>query len=507
MDPLLNPETSLNDFCHEITVLQDLARQGSWRSMLEKIAQARKLSVLQKPHEHLTYLAYNVLALAKLRRYGEAAEELETIGDFEDPKYRYESHAYFYNGKSGSMVPFSLRWLHAEIPHRLGRRQETLDRLYKLLDFVEHRIAMKKREQKTDIQLVGSANKPSSGLKSETLEKVPEKILKAPETQETPQGAPSPAVPFPFTSSKEGGVVAVNPVETSESGISGDVVLETSEHLGDGVDEGIAFESLKLDESNPAETAPRNPADRMRVGQGSDAGHKSNALDEDFGEFVASKASQGSKTEGQFEFSALWRWQRREDLVINSILRHHLSQKDYITSMKWLERLLERDPLDPFLLSKVGYLQLQMGDLSGAKTTFSRIEAMVEKGNVFSVSSSEVLKNLVNRNRALEHLVAKDYTSAVREYEEAMDRDPADVVATNNKALCLMYSRDLLGSIKVLENALERVPVLALNENVVLNLCSMYELAFVNNVETKRTLSSWIVQIAPEDFDLSCTRL
>lgn len=70
-----------------------------------------------------------------------------------------------------------------------------------------------------------------------------------------------------------------------------------------------------------------------------------------------------------------------------------------------------------------------------------------------------------------------------------------------------MYSRDLVGATQVLETALQKNPLTALNETLVLNLCSMYELASMNSVESKRTLSAWILRIAPDDFDLTCTRL
>ncbi|GLJ25783.1 hypothetical protein SUGI_0493710 [Cryptomeria japonica] len=553
MDPLLHPPSysSLNDFCYDILALKELARQGSWRTILDKVTQARKLCLLQKPHEHLIYMAYNVLANAKLRRYGEAADELDTLGNFEDPKYRYESHGSFYQGMCGSMIPFSLRWLHAEMPHRLASRQETIDRLYGLLEFVENKITAIEFKIKTDKHLVGLSNdRPGSetveevtevlekGVETlETLGRGTETIEKGSEILETVQKCNSSSVPFPFTSStaeKEGAVV-VNPVGIKEGVSPGaldfvpsspiqqaglvsgglDFVGATSiQQQLNGSEVVSVFESLKLDEPSHVDVGAGNLTDGLPVGH--DSGHSfrdhhSNSFDEDFGDFVSGMASTGSTTQVQLKFSALAtslrRWQRREELVVNSILRHHLSQKDYVTSMKWLERLLKTKPLDPFLLSRVGYLQLQLGDLNGARTIFSRIEAIVDKGQVPFSSSPEVLKNMIHRNKALQYLVEKDYTAAVREYEEVLDRDPGDVVATNNKALCLMYSRDLLGSIKVLENALERVPVLTLNENVVLNICSMYELAFVNNIETKRTLSSWIVQIAPEDFDLSCTRL
>jgi len=506
-DPLLWLPTSLNGFCYEITDLQDLARQGSWRPILEKVSHARKLALLQQPHEHLAYLAYNVLALAKLRRYGDAMDELSTIEDFDSPQYKYESHPLFYSGKSGSMVPFSLRWLHAQLPYRAGKKKETLDRLYELLDFVESKIAQTQSVNKVGAQLIESAKnelgtqsldftEPSKTVLSSKIETLSSSV---PANPEEDVGVSVNPVGIDGTGSfVDSSVIPLNSVNNAPDG-----------QLGDGA---IPIESLRLDEPH-SETGHVETLDQkmstegLPVAGGKDGDIVLNSLDEVSPEFDR-KLTLASKTEGQFAAlsTSLGRWRRREEIVISSIVGYHLSQKEYNIAMKWMEKLLQKNPLDPFLLSKLGQVQMQLGDLNGAKNTFSRIEAMVNEGQV-PTSSLEGLKNMVNRNRGLQHLVAKDFTAAIREYEEALDRDPADIIATNNKALCLMYSRDLLGSIKVLENTLERVPVIALNENVVLNLCSMYELAFVSNVETKRSLSSWIVQIAPEDFDLSCTRL
>ncbi|KAH9603517.1 hypothetical protein KSS87_004733 [Heliosperma pusillum] len=192
-------------------------------------------------------------------------------------------------------------------------------------------------------------------------------------------------------------------------------------------------------------------------------------------------------------------WRRREDLVVNTIVGCHCSQKEFLVCVGLLEGLIANSNPNPNpnpgLLSKLGYVQLQYGDVDGAKKTFARVEEMEGGGN------------LVGRNRALVYLVGKDYVSAVREYDECIERDGNDVVAINNKALCLMYLRDLADSIKVLEGSLERVPTVALNETLVVNLCSMYELAFVNHADIKRTLSNWIARLAPDDFDSSCTRV
>uniref|UniRef100_A0A1J3FM25 Trafficking protein particle complex subunit 12 n=1 Tax=Noccaea caerulescens TaxID=107243 RepID=A0A1J3FM25_NOCCA len=352
----LPPEqfNSLDELTHDLGSLHELSTRGSWQAILEKISQARALFLLTKPHEHLTYLTYQVMALAKLRRSDEAAHELNSLHDFDGTHYRYESFPEIYPNRKGSMVPFSLRWLYALIPTKLGNRQEGLDRLYTLLDFVRDRIKEK--------------------------------------------------------------------------------------------------ESQNLDRSVEL-------------------------------------------------------WKKRETFVMSCLLGFHLGHKEFGISLELMKELLNRDPSDPVLISKLGSVQMQFGDIEGAKATFNRVEKMLNEGKGNALLNETQFKNLVGRNKALVHVVAKDYVAAVREYEECIERDNSDAIAVNNKALCLMYLRDLLDAIKVMENALERVPTAALNERLVGNLCSMYELAYVKHTDVKRTLNNWIARVAPDDFDSSCTRI
>ncbi|GLJ31020.1 hypothetical protein SUGI_0620220 [Cryptomeria japonica] len=130
MDPLLHPPSylSLNDFCYKILSLKELACLGSWRAILDKVTQLHKMCLLQKPHENLTYMAYNVLSLAKIRRYEELSEELGTLKNFEDPKYR------------------------------LADIKETIDHLYGLFDFVKNKITVIEFKIKIDKHLVELSN-------------------------------------------------------------------------------------------------------------------------------------------------------------------------------------------------------------------------------------------------------------------------------------------------------------------------------------------------------------
>ncbi|KAK3601536.1 hypothetical protein CHS0354_027678 [Potamilus streckersoni] len=71
--------------------------------------------------------------LLKLRMYGVAESELQGFSNMDTPDLYYEFYPHMYPGCHGSMVPFGMRILHAELPHHLGRSQEALDRLYYML--------------------------------------------------------------------------------------------------------------------------------------------------------------------------------------------------------------------------------------------------------------------------------------------------------------------------------------------------------------------------------------
>ncbi|EFJ34157.1 hypothetical protein SELMODRAFT_82681 [Selaginella moellendorffii] len=338
--------------------MQEQARKGSWRLLLENVKEARKIAAVFSPEERIIHTTYHILALAKLGNYTSAAEELAALGDLQNASFFYEDHPDVYPGISGSMVPFSLRWLHAAIPYRIGQASTSMERMYSLLDYCSQK---------------------------------EEKALAA-----------------------------------------------------DG---------------------------------------KSEEIDEIFSS-----------------------WKRRKEIVNFAIINLHLGQKDYIVALRFVNETLARDPENVELWSKFAHVQLQLGDVDGAKLSFAKVEALVdERAKGGEVDSS--LLCLVGRNKGLVAFVEKQYAAAVKAYNAVLEISPGDALAANNKALCLMYSRDLIRATQVLEDVLQKHTEAALNETLVLNLCSMYELAAINSNESKRKLSSWILQVAPDDFDLTCTRL
>ncbi|MEE6476714.1 hypothetical protein FKM82_011190 [Ascaphus truei] len=70
--------------------------------------------------------------LVKLGLFQNAEMEFEPFKNLDQPDLYYEYYPHVYPGRRGSMVPFSMRILHAELRQYLANPQESLDRLHNM---------------------------------------------------------------------------------------------------------------------------------------------------------------------------------------------------------------------------------------------------------------------------------------------------------------------------------------------------------------------------------------
>jgi hypothetical protein len=73
----------------------------------------------------------------KLKLFKEAEAELQQFENFEKPHFFYEFQSKSYPNRTGCMIAFGFRMLHAELPQYLNRHEESLASLYKLLHIVD----------------------------------------------------------------------------------------------------------------------------------------------------------------------------------------------------------------------------------------------------------------------------------------------------------------------------------------------------------------------------------
>lgn len=74
--------------------------------------------------------------LVRTQNYDLAERELASFQTLDAPNVYFEYVPEMYPNRTGSIIPFSLRLLHAELPFYLSRPEEALNRLYYLLDVI-----------------------------------------------------------------------------------------------------------------------------------------------------------------------------------------------------------------------------------------------------------------------------------------------------------------------------------------------------------------------------------
>lgn len=78
-----------------------------------------------------------IAVLMKLKYFNEAEQELkQNFDNFERPEFFYDSHTLYSSYRKGSMIPFGMRLLAAELPQFLAKFDESISELSRLLVIV-----------------------------------------------------------------------------------------------------------------------------------------------------------------------------------------------------------------------------------------------------------------------------------------------------------------------------------------------------------------------------------
>uniref|UniRef100_T1D831 Trafficking protein particle complex subunit 12 n=1 Tax=Crotalus horridus TaxID=35024 RepID=T1D831_CROHD len=195
-------------------------------------------------------------------------------------------------------------------------------------------------------------------------------------------------------------------------------------------------------------------------------------------------------------------WRSRLGRVMYSTANCLLMMKDYVLAVETYHTVMKYYPeQEPQLLSGIGRIFLQIGDIKMAEKYFQDVEKVAQK--------LDGLKNqiMVLMNRAFLHLGQNNFAEAHKLFTEILKIDPSNAVANNNAAVCLLYLGKLKDSLRQLEGIVQQDPKHYLHESVLFNLTTMYELESSRSMQKKQALLEAVAVKEGDSFNTQCLKL
>ncbi|XP_062378985.1 trafficking protein particle complex subunit 12 [Sardina pilchardus] len=196
-------------------------------------------------------------------------------------------------------------------------------------------------------------------------------------------------------------------------------------------------------------------------------------------------------------------WRSRLCRVMYSIANCLLMMKDYVLAVETYHSIIRYEPQQRVqLLSGIGRIFLQIGDIKTAEKYFQEVEKACQAKGGGQMQDTSVLMN-----RAFVYLSQNNYSEAHTCFAEVLKVDPMNPVANNNAAVCLLYLGRLKESLRQLESLVQQDPTLYLHESVLFNLTTMYELESSRSTQKKQALLEAVAAREGDSFNTQCLKL
>ncbi|KAL2099149.1 hypothetical protein ACEWY4_005629 [Coilia grayii] len=196
-------------------------------------------------------------------------------------------------------------------------------------------------------------------------------------------------------------------------------------------------------------------------------------------------------------------WRSRLCRVMYSMANCLLMMKDYVLAVETYHSIISYEPEQKVqLLSGIGRIFLQIGDIKTAEKYFQEVEKACQAKGGGQMQDTSVLMN-----RAFVFLSQNNYSEAHTCFSGVLKIDPKNPVANNNAAVCLLYLGRLKESLRQLESLVQQDPALYLHESVLFNLTTMYELESSRSTQKKQALLEAVAGREGDSFNTQCLKL
>ncbi|XP_063994570.1 trafficking protein particle complex subunit 12 [Diachasmimorpha longicaudata] len=193
-------------------------------------------------------------------------------------------------------------------------------------------------------------------------------------------------------------------------------------------------------------------------------------------------------------------WSRRKSKILISIVNCALLGKNFVLAIEVLEDICkcpdwQNEQLEAFKLA-LARLHLFLGDIPAPEGKLVTKEAPVH---------TPTTKEWINRG--LMAVTQNAFQEAYDCFQTALNADPANVMIVNNMAVCLLYTGKLRAAVQLLENAVTKNPIKNLQESIILNMSTLYELHTTHCRQSKLQLLKQMNRYKGDAIDIQCLKL
>lgn len=205
-------------------------------------------------------------------------------------------------------------------------------------------------------------------------------------------------------------------------------------------------------------------------------------------------------SEERDESLRLWKGRRSRTLI--SIINCTLIMKNYALASEVLEQVVDfqdwtKEQVE-IIKSAIARIYLSVGDILASEKILNSIQ--------YDTTRSANIRQLIDKGVLA--VAQNAFTEALKHFRAAAELDPSNIMLTNNIAVCLLYTGKLEEAVKIMENVVLVInPTKSLQEAVLLNMCTLYELHTTHGKQLKMQLLRQLNRFSGDATNIQCLKL
>eukprot|EP00048_Salpingoeca_helianthica_P005273 m.86132 g.86132 ORF g.86132 m.86132 type:complete len:1038 (-) comp13537_c0_seq1:21-3134(-) len=189
-------------------------------------------------------------------------------------------------------------------------------------------------------------------------------------------------------------------------------------------------------------------------------------------------------------------WQHRELRLLHTIAGVYLALKNYSLAYTTMRDVLVRSPGNLHVLSAMGRILLQAGDIVAADEHFAQVDA--------AAAAKQAPADLLEINHGFMAMARNAYETASKHFQAAAQLAPQRPGPACDAGVCMLYRGSLKDAIAYYETVLRDGPVA---DVMLLNLCSLYEIESNSSTSKKKAILEMIIDRVDDEFNHESLKL